>query len=89
MTMRLTLLTLDAHRAPAFQAVRERLCAECPGAELELHVAAEWSDAERLEEARACRGGSDIVIATQLFVDDQIQAILPALEARREAACAR
>jgi magnesium chelatase subunit H len=84
MTLRLALLTLDAHRAPAFQAVRERLCAEWPGAELSLHVGAEWGDPERLEAARAAVATADIVIATQLFVDDQIQAILPALEARRE-----
>jgi magnesium chelatase subunit H len=88
MTMRLTLLTLDAHRVPAFRAARERLCAEVPGLELELHVAAEWSDTGRLDAARRAVAESDIVIATQLFVDDHIRAILPTLEARREAASA-
>ncbi|HET9134951.1 MAG TPA: magnesium chelatase subunit H [Gemmatimonadales bacterium] len=86
--MRLTLLTLDAHRVPAFRAARERLCAEVPGLELELHVAAEWSDADRLEAARRAVTASDVVIATQLFVDDHIRAILPTLEARRSAAAA-
>jgi magnesium chelatase subunit H len=80
--MRLTLITLDAHRAPAFQAVRQRLAASHPTLAIELCVAAEWGDSDALERARVAVAVSDLVVVTQLFVDDQIQAILPTLKAR-------
>lgn len=80
--MRMTLITLDAHRAPAFAGVRARIAASFPGTVVELCVAAEWADADALERARVAVTASDLVVVTQLFVDDQIQAILPALTAR-------
>lgn len=80
--MRMTLITLDAHRAPAFAGVRTRIAALLPGTIVELCVAAEWSDADALERARVAVASSEVVVVTQLFVDDQIQAILPALNAR-------
>ncbi|MDX2260445.1 MAG: magnesium chelatase subunit H [Gemmatimonadales bacterium] len=78
----MTLITLDAHRAPAFAGVRARIAASFPGTVVELCVAAEWADADALERARVAVTASDLVVVTQLFVDDQIQAILPALTAR-------
>lgn len=82
--MRMTLITLDAHRAPAFDGVRRRIAEAFPGTIVELCVAAEWSDDDALERARVAVAASEIVVVTQLFVDDQIQAILPALKARAD-----
>ncbi|MDE2619419.1 MAG: cobaltochelatase subunit CobN, partial [Sphingomonadales bacterium] len=50
-----------------------------------LHAATDWErDPAALEQARTAIARADIVIVTMLFLDDQIRAVLPALEARRE-----
>ena len=50
-----------------------------------LHAAAEWgNDPAALERCRADIAQGDIVIATMLFMEDHIQAVLPALQARRD-----
>src|SRR5512134_61297 len=85
--MRITVITLDAHLAPAFERARARLAREIPGFEATLHTAATWG-AEPLaaERARAEVARADIIIATHLFVEDQIREILPAIEARQDRA---
>ena len=50
-----------------------------------MHAADEWgNDAEALAHCHADIARGDIVIATMLFLDDHIRAVLPALAARRE-----
>jgi magnesium chelatase subunit H len=56
-----------------------------PGLELDLHAADEWgSDQAALERCQADIARGDIIIATMLFLDDHIRAVLPALTARRD-----
>ncbi len=84
--MRVTIVTLDNHLARVAAKARETLRRDVPGLTLTLHAAADWeSDPAALERAKAEIAEADIVIATMLFMDDQLKALLPALEARREA----
>ncbi|MCZ8370639.1 MAG: magnesium chelatase subunit H [Porphyrobacter sp.] len=81
--VQVVIVTLDNHLKGAVDRAEEALAKE--GIDLSLHAASEWgSDAAELEIAKAAIAGADIVIATMLFLDDHIRAILPTLEARRE-----
>ena len=58
---------------------------ELPGLELVVHAADEWgSDADGAGRCLADIARGDIVVATMLFLDDHIRAVLPALTARRD-----
>ena len=82
--MRVVIVTMDSHLAGPADRARERLAAEIPGLELSLHAAAEWAeDPGALERAKADIAEGDIVVANMLFLEEHVQAILPALEARR------
>ncbi len=82
--VRVVIITLDAHVAGPAARASERLAERIPGLELSVHAAAEWAeDPEALAEAKAAVAGGDIIIATMLFLDEHVRAILPALEARR------
>ncbi len=79
------IVTLDSHLAGAVERARPLLRKEMPGLNLALHAAAEWDDDPRLlEECKADIAQGDIVIASMLFMDDHIKAVLPALQARRD-----
>ncbi|MEL6977513.1 MAG: magnesium chelatase subunit H [Pseudomonadota bacterium] len=83
---RVVLLTLDAHAAGPAAAAEARLAAAAPGLAIEVHAAAPWAEnPAALEAAKAAVAEADLVIVTLLFLDEHIQAILPALKARREA----
>ncbi|MBE1236062.1 magnesium chelatase subunit H [Phaeovibrio sulfidiphilus] len=83
--LRVVIITLDGHLAGAVARARADLVRDIPGIELNMHAAVEWADNPRaLEQAVADVGQADIIVATMLFLDDQIQAIRPALEARRD-----
>jgi magnesium chelatase subunit H len=78
------IVTLDSHLAGAVERARPSLRQEMPGLNLTLHAAAEWDDDPKLlEECKADIAQGDIIIASMLFMDDHIKAVLPALEARR------
>ncbi len=79
------IVTLDSHLAGAVERARPLLCREMPGLSLRLHAAAEWDDDPRLlEECKADIARGDIIVASMLFMDDHIKAVLPALQARRD-----
>jgi magnesium chelatase subunit H len=83
--VRITVVTLDHHLAGTFERARQMLRRELPGLVLTLHAAADWNhDAAALEQAKADVAEADIVLATMLFMEDQIAAILPVLKARRD-----
>jgi magnesium chelatase subunit H len=83
--MRVVIVTLDNHLASAVERAGRALAAELPGLTLSLHAAAEWgNDPAALERCRADIERGDIVIATMLFMEDHIQAVLPWLQARRD-----
>ncbi|MDP3494014.1 MAG: magnesium chelatase subunit H, partial [Hyphomonadaceae bacterium] len=58
---------------------------EIPGLSVSLHAATDWADDHAARDAcLADIAQADIIIATMLFMEDHIQAVLPAIEARRE-----
>jgi len=83
--VRVVLITLDGHLAGALARARPALERDLPGLSLRLHVASEWhDDPEALARCKADIAESDIIVATMLFMEDHIQAVLPDLRARRE-----
>ncbi|MBK1696331.1 magnesium chelatase subunit H [Rhodovibrio salinarum] len=84
--LRVVIVTLDTHLASATeQACRQLQQRELPGLELNLHAATEWNrDPDALERCREDIAQGDIVIASMLFMEDHIQAVLPDLQARRD-----
>lgn len=81
--VRVVIVTLDNHLKGAAERAGEILAGD--NIHLTLHAAADWDrDPAALERATSDVAGGDIVIATMLFLDDHVRAILPALEQRRE-----
>ncbi len=82
--IRVVVVTMDSHLGGAFARAKETLRREMPGLNLAMHAADEWgSDADALAECHADIAQADIVIATMLFLEDHIRAVLPALTARQ------
>jgi len=74
-----------SHMAGAAQRARDALRRELPGLDLDIHAADEWGcDPEALARCLADIARGDIVIATMLFLEDHIRAVMPALAARRD-----
>ena len=82
---RVTIVTLDNHLASAVARASRALGQEIPGLQLSFHAASDWNDPKALESCLAAIAESDIVIATMLFMEEHVQAVLPALKARRDA----
>jgi len=83
--IRVVVVTLDSHFAGAATRARDALRRELPGLELDVHAADEWGcDPAALAQCLADIARGDIVIATMLFLEDHIRAVMPALAARRD-----
>ena len=83
--VRVVIVTLDNHLASAAERAHEILGKELPGIEIALHATATFSsDPGAQERCTADIARGDIIINSMLFMDEHIQAVLPALEARRE-----
>ena len=83
--MRVVVVTMDSHLASAMVHARGDLRREIPGLDLNVHAADEWaSDNGALADCLADIARADIVIASMLFLEDHIKAVLPALAARRD-----
>ncbi len=81
--VRVTIVTLDHHLKGAVERADAILGPD--NIHLSLHAAADWDrDATALSKAKDDIARADIVIATMLFLDDHVRAVLPTLEARRE-----
>jgi magnesium chelatase subunit H len=84
-SVRVVIVTLDNHLASAVDRARRSLAVDVPGLELVLHAASDWSDnPSAVARCREDIARGDIVIATMLFMEDHVQAVLPALQARRD-----
>ena len=82
---RVVIVTLDAHTAGPAARVSERLAGDFPGMSVAVHAAAEWGEnPAALELARDAVRHADIVVVTLLFIEEHVQAILPALRERRD-----
>ncbi len=83
---RVVIVTLDSHAAGPAARVSERLSGEFPGLSVSVHASAEWAEnPAALEEARLAVRDGDIIVANLLFIEEHITAILPDLQARRDA----
>ncbi len=83
--IRVVLVTLDAHITGAFERAEQQLRRDLPGLTLSVHAAADWDrHPDAVDRCREAIAQGDIVVVTMLFLESQIQAILPALEARRD-----
>jgi magnesium chelatase subunit H len=84
-SVRVTIVTLDDHLAGTVVRAQALLRKSIPGLTLSLHSAAQWGEDEAaLERCTQDIASADIVIATMLFMEDHIKAVLPALQARRD-----
>ncbi len=83
---RVVIVTLDAHAAGPALRVSARLAPDFPGLEVQVLSSAEWGESpEALTEAKEAIATGDIIIANLLFLGEHIRAILPAMQARRDA----
>jgi magnesium chelatase subunit H len=83
-SVRVVIVTLDHHLSSATERVEAALQREMPGLSLTLHAAATFTDdSKALERCKADIATADIIIASMLFMEDHIRAVMPALEARR------
>ncbi len=84
--VRVVIITLDRHIAGAVERARTHLSEELPGLSLTFHAATDWNeDANALDACKRDIARGDIIFANMLFMEDHIQAVLPDLNARREA----
>jgi len=81
---RVVIITLDNHLSGAIERARARFEREQPGVSIGFHAAADWDNQAKLDAARADIARGDIILTSMIFLEDQIRAIKPALEARRE-----
>jgi magnesium chelatase subunit H len=83
--VRVVVVTMDSHLSAAMARAEQQLRREMPGLEVTVHAADRWDgDKEMLDDCLADIGRADIVVATMLFLEDHVRAVLPALVARRE-----
>ncbi len=83
--VRVVIVTLDNHLSGVVRRAGAELAKEIPGLTVSLHAATDWSnDRKALARCTADIAEADIVIATMLFMEDQVQSVLPALMARRD-----
>ncbi|WP_120077868.1 magnesium chelatase subunit H [Aurantiacibacter odishensis] len=81
--VRVTIVTLDKHLKGAAERAGDELAMD--NIHLSLHAAADWDrEPASLDRAKEDVAKADIVIATMLFLDDHVRAIMPALQERRE-----
>ncbi len=82
---RVAVVTLDSHAAGPVARVGAALALDFPGLEVTVHAAGEWGETPgALEAAQDAVGRADIVISTLLFLEEHLNAIVPALQARRD-----
>jgi len=83
--VRVVVVTMDSHLGGALGRAESALRRELPGLTVTMHAADEWGgDPIALTACTNDIARADIVVATMLFLEDHIQAVLPALVARRD-----
>ncbi|MBK5914125.1 DUF3479 domain-containing protein, partial [Rhodocyclus purpureus] len=77
------IVTLDDHLASAAARAQKTLSRELPGLQLKLHAVTEFlDDGPARERCLADIASADILVATMLFLEEHIQAVLPSLQER-------
>ena len=83
--VRVVVVTMDSHLGGALARAEGQLRRGLPNLEVTMHAADEWGgNPTALAACHADIARADIVIATMLFLEDHIRAVLPALAARRD-----
>jgi magnesium chelatase subunit H len=83
--IRVVVVTMDSHLGGALARAESALKKDLPNLTVVMHAADEWtSDPDALTACHADIARADIIIAAMLFLEDHIQAVLPALRARRD-----
>jgi len=83
---RIVIVTLDSHAAGPAKRVETKLSSVFPGLSLSIYAAAMWSEnPDYLTETRAAIAQADMIFVSLIFLEEHITAILPDLEARRDA----
>jgi magnesium chelatase subunit H len=83
--VKVVLITLDHHLASAVSRIQSRLERSVPGFSLSLHVASDWgSKPATLQACVEDIASADVLIANMLFMEEHVNAVLPAITARRE-----
>lgn len=87
--LHVVIVTLDNHLSGAVERAQARFAADGSGITIGFHAAADWErDPQALDRTLADIARADIILATMLFLDDHIRAVLPAITARRDHAVA-
>jgi magnesium chelatase subunit H len=83
--LRVVIVTLDNHLASAADRARIALQRDIKGLTLGFHAAADWDhDPRALQACLDDIGNANIIVMTMLFMEEHVQMILPALQARRD-----
>lgn len=78
-------VTMDSHLGGALARAERSLRREVKNLDVTMHAADEWlGNPAALAACHQAIASADIVIATMLFLEDHISAVLPALAARRD-----
>ena len=82
---RVVIITLDQHTAGPIARLSPKLAAEFPGLRVDVFASAEWeNDPSALDAAIAAVGEADILVGNLVFLENQLNAIVPAMRARRD-----
>jgi magnesium chelatase subunit H len=85
--LKAVIVTLDHHLASSVTRIAAKLAKDIPGFELSLHAASDWSTKPHsLLKCQADIASADVVIGNMLFMEDHVNAVLPALNAARNRA---
>jgi len=80
----IVVVTLDQHAAGPATRIAPRLLKDFPGLTISIHAAAEWAEnPAALARCKEALKTADIVVANLLFIEEHINAILPALTEAR------
>ena len=82
--VRVVIISLDSHLGAAIVRAEEVLRRQMPGLKLSFHAASEWDRRPgALQAARDDIASADFILASMLFLEDHIRAVMPDLLARR------
>lgn len=83
-SLHMAIVTLDHHLSSACESAALKLAKEMPTLSLTMHAAADWGPKpDTLVSALKAIQEADLLFMSMIFLEDQIQAVKPALDARR------
>ncbi len=82
--VRVVLISLDRQLEGAVARARAALRRDLPNLTLSFHVATDWARSpQALDACKQDIARADLIVASMLFIEEHIKAVLPDLEARR------